>query len=54
MLMLEQCHERCKRILGEEHLSTINTLGTIGTIHIEKGEYDRALPMFEDCLAKSS
>ena len=41
-----------KRVLGEDHPDTLTSLNNLAGLFYSKGEYDRALPLFEECLAK--
>ena len=41
-----------KRVLGEDHPSTLGSLNNLAILFKNKGEYDRALPLYEECLAK--
>ena len=50
--MYEECLAKKKRVLGEDHPSTLSSLNNLAALFDDKGEYDRALPMYEECLAK--
>jgi hypothetical protein len=38
--------------LGYDHPETLKSLSNLAGFYVEKGEYKRALPVYEDCLAK--
>jgi tetratricopeptide (TPR) repeat protein len=40
-------------VLGDDHPDTLQSINNIGTLFISTGQYDRALPLFDECLAKS-
>jgi tetratricopeptide (TPR) repeat protein len=48
----EECLAKRKRVLGDEHPDTLQSLNNLALLFKRKGEYDRALPLFEECLAK--
>ena len=50
--LYEECLAKSKRVLGEDHPNTLESLNNLAFIFYSKGEYDRALPLFEECLAK--
>ena len=52
MPLYEECLAKSKRVLGDEHPSTLASLNCLALLFYSKGEYDRALPLFEECLAK--
>jgi hypothetical protein len=39
--------------LGYDHPETLKSLSNLAGFYVEKGEYKRALPVYEDCLAIS-
>ena len=39
--------------LGYDHPETLKSLSNLAEFYVEKGEYKRALPVYEDCLAIS-
>ncbi len=41
-----------KRVLGDEHPDTLISLNNLALLFDNKGEFDRALPLYEECLAK--
>ena len=38
--------------VGDDHPDTLASLHNLALLFHNKGEYDRALPLFEECLAK--
>ena len=48
----EKYYEKLKRELGDDHPDTLNSLNNLALLFYNKGEYDRALPLYEECLAK--
>jgi tetratricopeptide (TPR) repeat protein len=50
--LCEECLEKRKRVLGEDHPDTLNTLNNLAGVFALKGEYDRAIPLGEECLEK--
>ena len=45
--------EPCKDgVLGDEHPDALTALDSLAKSYADKGEADRALPLYEDCLAK--
>ena len=50
--LYEDCLEKRKRILGDDHPHTLDSINNLADLLQDQGEYDRALPMFEDCLEK--
>jgi hypothetical protein len=49
--LLEECLEKRKRVLGQDHRDTLESLNNLAQLLQSKGEYERALPLFEECLA---
>jgi tetratricopeptide (TPR) repeat protein len=49
----EECLEKRKRVLGDEHPGTLQSLRMVAVALSNKGEFDRALPLLEECLAKA-
>ncbi len=41
-----------KRVIGDEHPDTLQSLNNLALLFDSKGEYDRAVPLYEECLAK--
>jgi tetratricopeptide (TPR) repeat protein len=50
---LEETLEKSERDLGKYHHNTITLLHNLAGFLTEKGEYDRALPLFEECQDRS-
>ncbi len=50
--LFEECLAKRKRIIGEDHPDTLNSLNNLASVFDDKGDYDRALPMYEEYLAK--
>jgi hypothetical protein len=51
--LYEECLEKRKRVLGDDHPSTLSSLNNLAGLFHDKGEYDHALPLYEECLEKS-
>ena len=47
-----ECLAKKKRVLGDDHPSTLNSLNNLALLFFNKGDHDRALPLYEECLAK--
>ncbi len=41
-----------KRVLGDDNPDTLASLNNVAALFYCKGEYYRALPLYEECLAK--
>jgi tetratricopeptide (TPR) repeat protein len=52
--LFEECLEKRKRILGEDHPDTLKSLNDLADFFESQGQYDRALQLSEECLAKRS
>jgi hypothetical protein len=50
--LYEDCLEKSKRILGDDHPSTLELINNLARLLQAQGTADRALPLFEDCLEK--
>jgi len=50
--LFEKCLAKRKRVLGEDHPSTLISLNNLAALFESKGKYDRALPLYGECLAK--
>ena len=50
--LFEDCLEKRKRILGDDHPDTLDSINNLALLLKAQGEYDRALPLYEDCLEK--
>jgi tetratricopeptide (TPR) repeat protein len=50
--LLEDCLEKRKRILGDDHPDTLVSISNLADLLQDQGEYDRALPLLEDCQEK--
>jgi tetratricopeptide (TPR) repeat protein len=53
LLLYEECLAKRRRVLCEDHPSTLGSLNNLAGLFYSKGEYDRALPLYEECLAKN-
>ena len=52
--LFEECLAKRKRILGEDHPDTLESLNDFAAFFESQGQYDRALQLFEECLSKRS
>ena len=43
---------KSRRVFGQDHPHTLTSLSNLADLYNSKGEYDRALQLFEECLAK--
>jgi lipopolysaccharide biosynthesis regulator YciM len=50
--LYEECLVKRKRVLGDEHPDTLQSLNNLAVFFKSKGEYDRALPLYEECMSK--
>ncbi len=50
--LYEECLVKRKRILGDDHPDTLQSLHRVAVLFDRKGEHQRALPLYEECLAK--
>ncbi len=41
-----------KRVLGDEHPDTLESLNILAALFYNEGEHDRGLPLYEEYLAK--
>jgi tetratricopeptide (TPR) repeat protein len=51
--LYEECQAKRKRVLGDDHPSTLVSLNNLAVLFESKGEHDRALPLFEECLRRA-
>ncbi|KAJ3270862.1 hypothetical protein HK104_004830 [Borealophlyctis nickersoniae] len=46
------CLERRRRVLGEDHPDTLDTVGNLAFSYNEQGKYEKAEPLYVDCLER--
>ena len=50
--MLEDCLERQRRVLGDDHEDTLRTMHSLADNYYSQEKYDEAERLYEDCLAR--
>jgi tetratricopeptide (TPR) repeat protein len=48
---MEKIYKENKKKLGDDHPDTLKSLNNLANVFTKNGEYDRALPLYEECLA---
>jgi hypothetical protein len=51
--LYEECLEKRRKILGDDHPNTLSTLNGLAFTLFLKGECARALPLLEECLVQA-
>jgi len=53
LLLYEECMTRRQKLLGDDHVSTLESLLGLASLFLLKSDYQRAIPIYEECLSKS-
>ena len=48
--LYDECLEKRKRVLGDDHPDTLASLNNLANVYYSKGEFEEALPLYEKCL----